>query len=277
MTEKRTTFTFTGGKQEYRVPPGVFSLHLSLLGAAGGGLRPRTLGLGGQATATLCVDPGDVVTVIVGGRGQDPNLDQVARGGFGAQPGGDGGNVEGSGKKNFGGGGGGSTAIIYKSKQLIAGGGGGDIYDIAQGSSGHGGGLAGTDGVGYFNLVTGGKGGTQVQGGLGGGNGAPGTDKRGGNGGSSTFQYSGGGGGGGFYGGGGGGGGDVITNIWEGSGGGGSGHSDRIFTNAQLTIGVNDGDGIVQITALPHTVERNASTHSPSLKSLTSTCGYLLS
>ena len=68
-------FAYTGGEQSFVVPAGVCSVTVDAFGAEGGA-NPSTdtlggsiPGLGGEATATITVTPGETLTVVVGGEG----------------------------------------------------------------------------------------------------------------------------------------------------------------------------------------------------------------
>ena len=67
------TFDFTGASQSFTVPASVCSVSVVALGAEGGNGVDSTAtpGLGGQATATLTVTPGETYAVDVGGHGGD--------------------------------------------------------------------------------------------------------------------------------------------------------------------------------------------------------------
>ena len=63
------TFVFTGGPQTWTVPE-VTSATFEVLGAQGaGGLAGAGAGLGGEATATIAVTPGETLQINVGGLG----------------------------------------------------------------------------------------------------------------------------------------------------------------------------------------------------------------
>jgi hypothetical protein len=227
------TFNFTGTVQTFTVPAGVSQITVDAFGAQGGGGG----GLGGRATATFSVTPGETLQVTVGGQGLDI--------GFGTGSGGF--NGGGSGGGGFGqttapGGGGASDvrrgAAGFDARVVVAGGGGG------RAEGGAGGGTTG--GAGNAGAAQGGGGGTQSAGGAGGAgglfNGSPGT--LGGGGSGAPFPgvpgaTSGGGGGGGLFGGGGGAGGA------PGAGGGGSGFT---LDGTGLVSGVRTGNGLVTIT-----------------------------
>src|SRR5262249_45247531 len=71
------TFTYTGGEQTFTVPPGVFSVHVVAIGAAGGNASPNSGGTppggaggaGAKVSGGLTVMPGEFLYVEVGGRG----------------------------------------------------------------------------------------------------------------------------------------------------------------------------------------------------------------
>jgi hypothetical protein len=237
-----TRFDFVGRPQVYVVPAGICRIRIEAIGAAGGpGGTAGTPGAGAWATASLAVMPGENLIVRVGGAGGAAT---------GSAPGTGGWNGGGRGGQAFarrdgrlgkaGSGGGGATDVRrnsdgFEGRVIVAGGGSGGAGGAIGGpigmSGGDGGGSSGHDGfasLGSANPATGGKAGTQTEGGAAGRNapdrlvtataGAVGVGGDGASGGIS----GGGGGGGGLYGGGGGGAGTSAT-IGGGHGGGGSG------------------------------------------------------
>ncbi len=237
------TFDFTGSEQTWVVPDDVCEVTVDAYGAQGGDGGdvdiPRQnddLGaLGGRATATIAVTPGETLYVYVGGQGGDGGFDPGTGGAGGFNDGGDGGTAGGAG----GGGGGGASDVrqggsSWDDTVVIAGGGGGGGGGLDGGDGGGGGGTSGADGNDSLDdpAATGGGGGTQVA------HGADGTDSGGetyaGGGGGGAGWYGGGGGGAGWYGGGG--------------GGGGSGHGPA---GVSLEAGVRSGDGQVTISFQP--------------------------
>lgn len=218
------TIGYTGGPQTWTVPLGVSSVEVDLYGAAGSNNNNSGFyrGLGGRATATFAVSPGQVFRIYVGGY---PDFNS--------------GGWNGGGRAIAGGGGGtdlriGGTGLA--NRVLVAGGGGGvGNYGIA-GHGGDGGGLVGTSG----NSPTAGAPGTQTAGGAGT---WPGSLGQGGGGGQG-FNTASGGGGGGYYGGG--------TNDQEGGGGSGYGPPGTVFET-----GVRDGHGqaILTYTQVRHTLD----------------------
>ncbi|TND08683.1 MAG: hypothetical protein FD123_1899 [Bacteroidetes bacterium] len=274
------SLNFTGGLQTYTIPCGVTSVTIECRGAQGGGGAAgnssggATAGgvgaLGGLATGTLAVSPGDVLNVFVGGAGVTPT------GGFNG--GGNGGN------QNAGGGGGASDVRVggtaEANRVITAGGGGGggrggceSGTTIAGGNGGLGGGGNGANGVdaptsggsagGGAGAVgsTGGAAGIGCGGFLGavGGTASTGTGANGGAGQSCCcFSFGsipgGGGGGGGQVGGGGGGGGSAGTSGCsgndKGAGGGGAGGTSSTagVTSGSATNGVRTGNGVVKFT-----------------------------
>ncbi|GGD83830.1 hypothetical protein GCM10011514_54780 [Emticicia aquatilis] len=263
------TFLYTGAVQTFTVPAGVTSINITAKGAKGADASiGGTGGLGGTATGTLSVTPGQVLNIYVGGKN---GFNGGGTGGF-------------NGNTTFGGnsignapnGGGASDVRVggtaLNNRVIVAGGGGGGGQNgtwpgcqVAgpAGNGGNGGGLTalnGTAGTGTPCNCGGGGGnfgaaGTQLAGGNAGnytGNtaclrntwtiGANGNLGLGGNG-STTFYNGtggGGGGGGGYYGGGSGGSGSDTT-----PGGGGGGGSSYIggVTNGNVTVGDNADDG----------------------------------
>ncbi len=77
------TFSFTGTAQTFTVPAGVTEVTIDAYGAAGGpsegGAAPG--GLGGRATATIPVTPGEALAVYVGGLGTAPGSRPAFNGG----------------------------------------------------------------------------------------------------------------------------------------------------------------------------------------------------
>jgi len=238
------TFEYTGAAQSWTVPPGVTQATFDVYGAQGGGVRFNNVGrgLGGRATVTLPVTPGSVVTIMVGGQGQDVGSPCTAPGRAGGF---NGGGAGGSGGFCPGAGGGGASDVRIGGSDLthrvlVAGGGGGagitlpNLGEACHGGSG--GGLTGTPG----SCVTGGAGGNQ-DGTSGSGQLGQGSDGANGHFGMGTDGA--GGGGGGYYGGAGG------TNSANppaaGGGGGGSGFGPA---GAVLETGVRSGNGRVTVT-----------------------------
>lgn len=245
------TFYYTGAEQSFKVPPGVTSLHVIALGAAGAsaavsGGEPS--GYGGRVYAVIPVRPGETLGVFVGGKASGIN------GGFNG--GGNGGPP--CGLPTFGGGGASDVregGDGLHQRVLVAGGGGGEGSDTYYGEAVGGGGGRRTGGTGgsYNDGGAGGLGGTQVKGGAGGGGahaGKRGALGDGGRGGKCGFDtpyngYPGGGGGGGYYGGGGGGGGWII--LPGGGGGGGSSFVESKASKVHMWRGWKNanGDGLV--------------------------------
>jgi hypothetical protein len=229
------TFQATGDLQQWTVPAGVVEATFDLYGGQGGLLTGSNLmgGLGGRATATLAVTPGEVVTIAVGQGGG-------AR--FGPAPFGGGGLGRDSGN-----GGGASDIRIggtdLASRVVVAGGGGGSGDCVQTQPGGAGGGLTGASGVvascypGSADDIAGG-GGTQDAGGSAD---SPELEGSFGQGGSGPPQDpsldDSGGGGGGWYGGG--------AGAFGGAGGGGSGHGPA---GTVFETGVRAGDGLVTVT-----------------------------
>jgi hypothetical protein len=247
------TFEYTGAAQSWTVPDGVSQATFDVFGAQGGSEPSgKPGGLGGEATATIAVNPGDTLQVNVGGAGGNGTTTQRGPGGFNG--GASGGSPGGSFGAPAGGGGGGASdvrsgAFGLANRIIVAGGGGG--AGGFGGAGGVGGGLFGTaggDATSVFGTSGGGGGGTSSAGGSGGagsgGNGGGGGSGFGGFGGSGSGDGSGGGGGGGgYYGGGGGGGGVDAADGGGGGGGSGFGPSGVVFDS-----GVREGNGLVTIT-----------------------------
>ena len=240
------TFTYTGAKEQYKLPAGVNIIVVELYGAEGGDAYPPSggndPGKGGKVSATLTVSPGAALEIYVGGKGIDGNLNTGGNGGW--NDGGSGGTF-GMLQMNGGGGGGasdireGGTALTDRIVVAGAGGGGGGFINGNNGGSG--GGLVG--GAGYFIMTPdplyGGGGGTQTQGGAAatsGGTATAGSLGKGGD--ASGVDICGGGGGSGYYGGGGG---------TYGGGGGGSSFTKQGATNVVHQQGVRSSNGEVTI------------------------------
>lgn len=238
-------FTQTApGIYMWTVPRGVRSVTFDVYGAAGGSSTRGFGGLGGQATATFAVHPGQVFQIVIGGRGGD--------GVFDGSPGGFGGFNGGGSTIVFDGGGGGASDIrsgpcaatlsCDLTARIVVAGGGGGVGDFTGGNvdGGSGGGLTGGDGASF-----GGRGGKQTEGGsiLAAGECCAGSFGVGGDKVPSTDL--GGGGGGGWFGGG-------AGPLGRG-GGGGSGFialhlSSFIDVSGTMEHGVQSGDGQVIIT-----------------------------
>src|SRR5262249_7605435 len=123
-------FAFQGAPDAYTVPAGVCSVTLDALGAAGGrggGTDADHVGQGGEIVATLKVSPGEVLSVNVGGRGNDGEQTNTRRA------------LGGAGGWNGGGAGGDAvpTPLPGASWLPIAdgGGGGGGASDVRQGGA----------------------------------------------------------------------------------------------------------------------------------------------
>jgi hypothetical protein len=236
----------TPGTYTWTVPNGVKRVTFDVFGAAGGyGGTDRPIvagGLGGNASATFAVEPGQVFQIVVGGRGADFVDDgTVAQGGFNG--GGNGfpnllvGGGAGGGASDIRAGGCATTSTCDVNGRIVVAGGGGGASGVAA-FGGNGGGYVGQAGrtSGNFEAVPGG-GGTQTSGGTG----CPGcilgsSDGSFGFGGNAGIH--GGGGGGGWYGGGGG---------TDAAGGGGSGYIAPWTLFGTMQAGVQSGNGKVVI------------------------------
>ncbi len=178
QTGGSASFSFSGGIQNWTVPPNVCQITVNASGAGGGG-GTSSGGSGGRITATIPVTPGTQYRVIVGGAG-------------------------GPASGRAGGGGGGFSGLLTTANAHVvtAGGGGGapgsEGCSIGNGGDG-GGGTGGSGPCGSGGL--GGNNGANPAGGAGGtGNfpGGAGNVNGGGNGGNTTGDGGTGGGGGGF-------------------------------------------------------------------------------
>ena len=261
------TFSHTGAVQTWVVPSGVTSVNITAFGAQGNANAAGVSmgGLGGSASGTLAVTPGETLFINVGGGG----ITSVT-GGFNG--GGNGGST-GTCLNARGGGGGGASDVrqvanTLANRRIVAGGGGGTagnrVAGCARGAGGGGGGgfFGGGGGSGYpgtTGIVPGG--GTQAAGGSGGitgttfgaTNGQPGVSGIGGNGGNEVASNQAGsqaiifgsGIGGGLTGGPGQQSG--LNNFTGQSGAGGSGYIGGV-TGGTMTSGVRSGNGMVTIS-----------------------------
>lgn len=230
-------FEFTGTTRSIVIPAGVTSIIYEVLGAQGGD-GSLIDSLGGSATGTYLVNPGDVLYINVGGQGGLPVGLTGGAGGF------NGGGAAGNGTLEGGYGGGGASDIRLNgtalTDRIIVAGGGGGRGDGRFGGSG--GGVTGDAGQGSASIR--GGGGTNAVGGTGGVTSPPGANGAlglGGAGGGNTEERGGSGGGGGYYGGGGASG--TTLSVAPGAGGG-SGFG----SGATLVNGVRAGNGRVTIT-----------------------------
>lgn len=248
------TFVYTGAPQMYVVPAGVTSLSVELAGAqgaspAGGGAG----GAGGVVTATLSVNPGEVLQLMVGGvpynggargAGTGGGASDIRRPAFST-----------SSSCAF------SLTCALSARVVVAGGGGGG-GSFGSAATGGVGGLSATAGAAANAAggdAAGGGAGTSSGGGSAGsgtystaGQGASGGAQ--GSGGASAWVASstGGGGGGGYYGGGGGGVSQdsAPTPAADGAGGGGGGSSwagGAGVSGASYSDGANTGNGYIRI------------------------------
>lgn len=234
------SFSYTGVVQSYTFPSNAVNLSFEAFGAQGG----KSGGGGGKVTGYFTIIPSQIF-VAVGGAGITGSL---APGGF------NGGGMAGS-SSGLEGSGGGATDIRLgqgsDSRILVAGGGGGRGAGLGS-AGGGGGGLIAADGK--TGQGSGGKGGTQLQAGLGGaanGSGTAGTSGNFGNGGAGGMgSLHGGGGGGGGYLGGGGGGSDTDSCCTDaGGGGGGSSFTDPSYIDGVIhSQGVRPGNGYLLLS-----------------------------
>lgn len=252
FAQTTVVFNYTGGSQSWVVPACVYDITVVAAGAEGGGNQIQAgTGAGGDGavvTATIPVNPGDNITMIVGGAGGCGNNS-------GGYNGGGTGWTSNNGNNNYNScGGGGSTDLLVNGNPIIiaAGGGGSGGGSVTTNFGGNGGCATGVDGGDTFG--EGGFGASQTTGGASGYPwiGTPGTPNptsgsvgQGGNGG--MWQTASGGGGGGGYYGGGGGGNDGCCTGGNGGGGGGGGSS-LIPAGAGCSNGSNTGNGFVSIT-----------------------------
>jgi hypothetical protein len=233
------TFSFTGIPQVFVVPACKTSLQITCFGAQGASPTTTLPGLGGQASATVPVTPGETLYVYVGGQGQVP------QGGWNG-----GGNGYNFSSSVQGGGGGGASDVrragsTLNDRIIVAGGGGGTANaGCGYCDGGGGGGTSGVQGVVWDTAISGP--GTQTSGGQAGlyscsPSSTPGTFGQGGNGGMCSTSRVGPGGGGGWYGGGG-----VDRNSGA---SGGSGYVNAPGnSNTSMQTGVRSGNGEVTIS-----------------------------
>lgn len=225
----------TPGTYSWTVPKGVRRVAFTLYGAAGG----HSGGLGGKASATFQVVPGEVFEIHVGGQGAESVTGGSNGGGDGASLGDD-----------HGGGGGGATDVRAGScaattsctpwdRVLVAGGGGGGATSgSTTNNGGSGGGSVGGTGQEAGGAAAG-QGGTATSGGDSGGNAGDGSFGSGGSWSPTCVSLCGGGGGGWFGGG---------AGYNGGGGGGGSGFFSGLALSGTMETGVQTGDGLVVIT-----------------------------
>jgi hypothetical protein len=241
-------FSFVGDIQEVIVPPGITSATVVAFGS-------QASGLGGSATGTIPVAPGERLLIYVGGTpigtvggwngGGDagkPLCCSDGQGGAGASDVRQGGNTLAH-RVMVGGGGGGAGG--YHAANLFYGGGGGG-----------GGGYYGGGGAGWFPNGQGdtGRGGSQIAGGAAGSRAVSGGSLgMGGEGGSTTSTNGsfGPGGAGGAGGGLSGGDGGYTASVWAGGAGGGGGSSYTSGTATSTSSGVRTGAGEVRISWMP--------------------------
>lgn len=224
-----TVYSVANASASYIVPAGVTVITVEVW--AGGGAGGLSTGGGsGYVKFDMIVNPGQTLSLIIGGGGTGASSSSAIGGG-------------GIGRGRAGGGGGRSEIRSGATLVGVAAGGGGSGYTGFSGQSNIGGAGGGTNGTnGAIHNGTGGGGGTQIGGGNGGTSsdsnflaGSSGVANTGGDGAGQGNSGFGGGGGGGYFGGGGGG---VIQFGDGGSGGGGSGYyNPAITTNQTLSTG----------------------------------------
>jgi hypothetical protein len=264
------TFHFTHASQKFKVPAGVTELTITAYGARGGGSLQSSYGppgaKGAAVKATIPVRPGQVLFIMVGGRGI---LNQRGAGGDGFNGGGA------AGRYAYGGGGSSDVRTSGKitDRVLVAAGGGGtgESFQFETASSGYyycfggSGGVGGAQmgGIGRSGDCGGGGGGAGASiksGGPGGSGGPKGSGSNGSSGsglckggdggrgklydggtGAGTCSGSGAGAGGGYYGGGGGGSGGCCNEYGGGGAGGGAGggssYVEPTATHVRMTAG----------------------------------------
>ena len=213
-------FEYTGATQSFTVPAGVTNLLVAIGGASGGdGLEEETGqpqgGQGGALEAIVPVTAGQVLTLVVGGKGgdaafvdpgddEDPPVPPAAAGGYG------GGGAGTSAIDGPSGGGGGGSFLFAGDTLLVAAGGGGGAGYTGQADDTTNGGDGGASAAGAAAAGANGGGGASTSAGGAAGPGENGTAGSGPASGPSAFGVGGaaaatcaaGGGGGGFFGGG---------------------------------------------------------------------------
>lgn len=254
------TYSFSGGPQIYVVPEGVSTVSVIVDGAqgatpSGGG----TGGSGARVSASISVNPGEVLMLMVGGNGSTNG--GWNGGGRGAGTGGGASDIRRpAGAFNTSSSCAYSLSCGFAERLIVAGGGGGGGWAINSAATANGGAGGQTGTIGNTtNLgsgdATAGAGATQAAGGAGGTGSYTSSGSNAGSGsfglgGSSAWVASatGGGGGGGYFGGGGGGVSQdaAVTPQADGAGGGGGGSSYAGGTGVSLAAfasGVRAGDG----------------------------------
>ena len=208
------TFTYTGASQAWTVPAGIDIIVAHLWGGgASSGYDTNNVvygGAGGFTTGLLQVTPGEILRVMVGGRGENSQGSEVYGGGGGVDH--DYNSSTGAGRSAIFRGP--DTNISNSTELCTAGGGGGGGEDSTNNSNGGaGGGIRGADTINGTSIA---YGGTQTAKGghSGNANGDLGGDRC--RGGHNSTKYASGGGGGGYYGGG--------DGAQDESGAGGSGY-----------------------------------------------------
>jgi hypothetical protein len=253
-------FSFTGNMQSFVVPAGVTEITVEVWGAQGApnaeGISAG--GLGGFATGTLAVTPGEVLEFYVGGQNGFNGGGPAGTADCGPSAGGNGGGASDIRQ--------GGSALA--DRVIIAGGGGGTGGNRNQGcgagsGGGGGGGYYGGGGGGSWDGFGGGFG-TQTMGGaggatgdccagVGGGDGTDGALGTGGTGGFAPVSSQTGSRNGNYPAGQGGGldgtgGADTDNRTWVGApGGGGSGYIGGVTAGSMMT-GVRPGDGLIRIS-----------------------------
>ncbi len=170
LNGQSVTYNYTGGEQYYIVPAGVYALQVNAWGGGGGGGFGSNGGGAGYAASAVNVNPGQVVTIRVGGGGRYSSLDPSTSRDFPVNYMG----VYGGGGDTWvvgnGGQGGGRTEVdVGPATLVVAGGGGGSDSNTGNGvlnggAGGTGGSQAGRDGQ-DAGTGTGGGGGGGLNGG----------------------------------------------------------------------------------------------------------------
>lgn len=269
----RVSYASTGALQTFTIPSGVESVTVTVAGGQGGsvagdnGFLYAAGGAGGRTAGTLDVEPGEVLTLVVGGAGGTAVALATNPASTGSPGGYGGGGAGGDDVRPLlgarAGGGGGSFVLADDDTLLLAAGGGGGAAFGALGGLGGGASAPATAGADGDSGATGGRPGTAGANGSGGAAGTgdapaepggPGTGTVvspsvlpvGGTGGDGSEA---GGGGGGGYRAGGGGGGLVITGPGSGgAGGGGAGYADASATGVTSTAGATTGGGTITVS-----------------------------
>ena len=248
------SFAYRGSPQLFQVPAGVHTLTATVAGGSGGTAQDLAAsglaagGPGGLVVARVPVIPGELLTVVVGGRGGDGNHSGgTIPGGYGG--GGDGQSMTATFESS--GAGGGGSFVFHDAAVLVAAGGGGGAGDGHTYTAGGAGGAGGNGADGQSDGAAGGGAGATSSG--------PGAGGTGPAAGPATFGVGGasgggfgipGAGGGGLYGGGVGGT-YGLDNVPSEVGGGGGGSGFLAAGVVVLSRGTSVGNGRIVLSYTP--------------------------